>query len=67
MKYRKRGKELRLEKEALRYEVGYVALKRVWKEKQVETSKVKVKVKLKITLEQATKAQGVAVMVVLFL
>jgi len=70
VKYRKRGKELKLGKEALRCEEGCVILKRVWKEKQVETSKlkIKVKVKVKITIEQATKVrEGVAIMVVLFL
>ena len=48
----------------------FVALKRVWKGKQGETSKVmvKVKAKVKIALEQATKAKGgVEVIAVLFL
>jgi len=66
MKYRKRGKELRLWKEALSREEGCMTLKRVWKGKQGERSKEKAKVK--ITLEQTTKAQGgVEVIALLFL
>ena len=39
MKRRKRGKELRFRKEALRRDYGSVVLKRVWKGKETEKSK----------------------------